>query len=249
MQPVDVLRPLALGQLRSDHESSRSSPRRELPASAPSPDRPSTDTRRLLLTGSTLLLISCTGQGEEHVHDVGKPRRLLPLLFLSLAALAFATGASVSASPGVPQPTPPGGHVSRSARPARSVQLDPGLAYITTAWEIEYMTCAKLLNYPDTPWDEHEATRLRPGDRSGDADHLRRPPDVHLPDPQRLRLLAARDGPRHRGEHEVHDRAGAEPRRSFPPPISSSRTSRAPTEYHERSGATTSAASLPRATP
>ena len=24
------------------------------------------------------------------------------------------------------------------------------------------MTCAKLLNYPDSPWDEHEATRLRP---------------------------------------------------------------------------------------
>ena len=67
----------------------------------------------------------------------------------------------MSASPGVPQPTPPGGTFKIGTTGA-SVQLDPGLAYITTAWEIEYMTCAKLLNYPDTPWDEHEATRLRP---------------------------------------------------------------------------------------
>ena len=43
-----------------------------------------------------------------------------------------------------------------------SVQFDPALAYITTAWEVEYATCAKLINYPDTPWDEREASRLRP---------------------------------------------------------------------------------------
>ena len=67
----------------------------------------------------------------------------------------------MSASPDGPQPTPPGGTFKIGTTGA-SVQLDPGLAYITTAWELEYMTCAKLINYPDTPWDDHEATRLRP---------------------------------------------------------------------------------------
>src|SRR5439155_5082469 len=43
-----------------------------------------------------------------------------------------------------------------------SWQIDPGLAYITSAWELEYATCAKLVNYPDTPWNEHDASRLRP---------------------------------------------------------------------------------------
>ncbi len=42
------------------------------------------------------------------------------------------------------------------------MQIDPALAYITTAWEFEYMTCAKLVNYPDTPWGEQEPSRLRP---------------------------------------------------------------------------------------
>src|SRR4029079_17885607 len=31
-----------------------------------------------------------------------------------------------------------------------------------TGWELEYATCAKLYNYPDSPWDDHEATLLRP---------------------------------------------------------------------------------------
>ena len=42
------------------------------------------------------------------------------------------------------------------------MQVDPALAYITTAWEFEYMTCAKLVNYPDTPWGEQDPSRLRP---------------------------------------------------------------------------------------
>ena len=37
-----------------------------------------------------------------------------------------------------------------------SWQTDPALAYISTAWELEYATCAKLVNYPDTPWDEQK---------------------------------------------------------------------------------------------
>ena len=30
-----------------------------------------------------------------------------------------------------------------------SVQIDPQLSYITTAWWLEYATAAKLYNYPD----------------------------------------------------------------------------------------------------
>ena len=86
-----------------------------------------------------------------------QPRRLIPLLFLCLAAIAFATGASVSASPKTPRTD-----TFRFGTTGASVQFDPALAYITTAWEVEYATCAKLINYPDTPWDEREASRLRP---------------------------------------------------------------------------------------
>ena len=84
-------------------------------------------------------------------------RRLIPLLFLCLAALAFGTAASLPSS----QPTGSAGAFKIGTTGARW-QTDPGLAYIFTAWELEYATCAKLVNYPDTPWDEHEASRLRP---------------------------------------------------------------------------------------
>ena len=86
-----------------------------------------------------------------------QPRRFIPLLFLCLAAIAFATGASVSASPKTPRTD-----TFRVGMTGASVQFDPALAYITTAWEVEYATCAKLVNYPDTPWDERAASRLSP---------------------------------------------------------------------------------------
>ena len=86
-----------------------------------------------------------------------RPRRLLPLLFLGLAAIAFATGASVSASPKAPRT-----NTYKIGTTGASVQIDPGIAYITTAWELEYATCAKLINYPDTPWDDQAASRLSP---------------------------------------------------------------------------------------
>jgi peptide/nickel transport system substrate-binding protein len=38
--------------------------------------------------------------------------------------------------------------------------LDPALAYLTTSWQLEYATCAKLLNYPDRP--APEGSRLEP---------------------------------------------------------------------------------------
>ena len=41
-----------------------------------------------------------------------------------------------------------------------SWQDDPALAYLTTSWQLEYATCAKLLNYPDA--EAPEGSRLRP---------------------------------------------------------------------------------------
>ncbi|MEP6910661.1 MAG: ABC transporter substrate-binding protein [Actinomycetota bacterium] len=88
------------------------------------------------------------------------PRRRRPLFAaLVLATLAFVAATAVSAKPTT---TPPPTGTFRIGTTGASWQTDPGLAYITSAWELEYATCAKLVNYPDTPWDEHEASRLRP---------------------------------------------------------------------------------------
>jgi hypothetical protein len=50
--------------------------------------------------------------------------------------------------------------------------------------------------------------RAEARDRGSHADDLAGPPDLHVPDPQRLRLLASGDRSRHRSEHEVDIRAG-----------------------------------------
>ena len=41
------------------------------------------------------------------------------------------------------------GGIFRVGTTGASVQVDPQLAYITTAWWLEYATAAKLYNYPD----------------------------------------------------------------------------------------------------
>jgi peptide/nickel transport system substrate-binding protein len=43
------------------------------------------------------------------------------------------------------------GGIYRYGTIGSSVQVDPQLAYVTTAWTMEYATAAKLLNYPDKP--------------------------------------------------------------------------------------------------
>ena len=80
---------------------------------------------------------------------------------LALAIAMAATGGallvtSVYASP----KTPPPAGTFRIGTTGASVQTDPALAYITTAWQIEYATCAKLVNYPDAPGPE--GSRLVP---------------------------------------------------------------------------------------
>jgi ABC-type oligopeptide transport system substrate-binding subunit len=41
------------------------------------------------------------------------------------------------------------GGIFRVGYPGASVQIDPQLAYVSTAWSLEYATAAKLFNYPD----------------------------------------------------------------------------------------------------
>src|ERR687887_2349790 len=53
------------------------------------------------------------------------------------------------------------GGVFRSGTTGASVQIDPQLGYVTTAWWLEYATAAKLFNYPD------RAAVLRPEVASG----------------------------------------------------------------------------------
>ena len=50
--------------------------------------------------------------------------------------------------------------------------LDPALAQTPDAWELEYATCAKLLNYP--PRVGYRGTKLVPGGRGVAAEHLAR---------------------------------------------------------------------------
>jgi len=73
-------------------------------------------------------------------------------LWLSVAMLA--TGACLLvaasfASAGTTQSALKKGGIWKYGTVGASVQVDPQLAYITTAWWLEYATAAKLYNYPD----------------------------------------------------------------------------------------------------
>jgi peptide/nickel transport system substrate-binding protein len=76
-------------------------------------------------------------------------------LWLSLTMLVAGTSLLVaagfaSASAGKAQAFKKGG-IWRYGTTGASVQVDPQLAYVTTAWWLEYATAAKLYNYPDRP--------------------------------------------------------------------------------------------------
>jgi ABC-type oligopeptide transport system substrate-binding subunit len=73
------------------------------------------------------------------------PRRL----WLSLAMLVAGVGllaASALAGPSLKQ-----GGVFRAGFEGASVQIDPQVAYVSTAWWLEYATAVKLYNWPDRP--------------------------------------------------------------------------------------------------
>src|SRR5262245_48217772 len=59
-----------------------------------------------------------------------------------IALLALTAGLA-SASPEKP------GGIFRLGMTGASTQVDPQVAYVTTAWWLEYATAAKLYNYPD----------------------------------------------------------------------------------------------------
>jgi ABC-type transport system substrate-binding protein len=73
-------------------------------------------------------------------------------LWLSIAMLAGGVGlliaAQLAGAAGTSSSFTKGG-VFRVGTTGASVQVDPQLAYITTAWWLEYATAAKLYNYPD----------------------------------------------------------------------------------------------------
>jgi ABC-type transport system substrate-binding protein len=62
-----------------------------------------------------------------------------------LVAASFASASSSSSSAFKK------GGIWKYGTTGASVQVDPQLAYVTTAWWIEYATAAKLYNYPDRP--------------------------------------------------------------------------------------------------
>jgi ABC-type oligopeptide transport system substrate-binding subunit len=67
-------------------------------------------------------------------------------LWIASGALALAASAlALAPSAGTARP----GGVFRVLENGASVQIDPQLAYVTTAWWLEYATAAKLFNYPD----------------------------------------------------------------------------------------------------
>jgi peptide/nickel transport system substrate-binding protein len=73
---------------------------------------------------------------------------------LAIAALAAGCGSSSGSdsSAGATGATPQQGEKGGTARFALQSDVDytdPALAYYTPSWNIEYATCAKLLNYPD----------------------------------------------------------------------------------------------------
>jgi len=69
-------------------------------------------------------------------------------LWLSLAMLTVGAALMLAAQLAVAAPEQQGG-IWRVGTTGASVQVDPQLAYITTAWWLEYATAAKLYNYPD----------------------------------------------------------------------------------------------------
>ncbi len=87
-----------------------------------------------------------------------------------------------------PERVRPGGalRISVSPGPAPLPRTDPALSPDP---QLNYATCAKLLNYPDAPATRGHAPRAR--GRCVSAHALGRRADVHVHDPRRLRVLAA----------------------------------------------------------
>jgi hypothetical protein len=68
---------------------------------------------------------------------------------LALALALIAAGAAMFAASARTDGSVKDGGIFRVGFSGASVQVDPQLAYVTTAWWLEYATAAKLVNWPD----------------------------------------------------------------------------------------------------
>jgi peptide/nickel transport system substrate-binding protein len=75
------------------------------------------------------------------------PRRLWLSAAMIATGVSLLVAASFASAGNNAQPKK--GGIFRVGTTGASVQVDPQLAYITTAWWLEYATAAKLYNYPD----------------------------------------------------------------------------------------------------
>ena len=133
---------------------------------------------------------------------------------LAMAALAAGCGGSSDSASGsstdtttTTTPTTTGG-TARYALQSDADFTDPALAYYSVSWNIEYATCAKLLNYPDTagiPGAElqPEVAESMPTLSNGDKTYTFTVRDG-------LQVLAAVRRARHRDDLQEGDRARPE---------------------------------------
>ena len=77
-------------------------------------------------------------------------RRLWLSVTMLVAGASLLVAASLASAAGNAPALKKGG-IWRVGTTGASVQVDPQVAYVTTAWWLEYATAAKLYNYPDRP--------------------------------------------------------------------------------------------------
>jgi peptide/nickel transport system substrate-binding protein len=68
---------------------------------------------------------------------------------VAMSAVLLAAGAAMLAAARFASASPPSPGIFRVGMEGASVQIDPQVSYITTAWWLEYATAAKLYNWPD----------------------------------------------------------------------------------------------------
>src|SRR6266511_5958576 len=88
------------------------------------------------------------------------PRRLWPPAVMPVRGKSLIAAAAAAHSPAFKN-----GGIFKVAAVGPSVKVDPQVAYVTTAWWLEYATAAKLFNYPDK--EGYAGTLLQPEVASG----------------------------------------------------------------------------------
>ena len=78
-------------------------------------------------------------------------RRLWLSVTMLVAGASLLVAASLASAAGNSAQALKKGGIWRLGTTGASTQIDPQLAYVTTAWWLEYATAAKLYNYPDRP--------------------------------------------------------------------------------------------------